>query len=324
MKIIAEFCQNHNGDMSTLKDMVWSASESGATHGKIQTIYADDLSYRKEFEEGQTDSDGNIITIKRPYKAEYDRLKGLELEYKQHEEFISECKQANLIPLTTAFNLTSVSHLKDMGWNCIKLASYDCASLPLIELLSENFDELIISTGATYDNEIEDTAKLLNEKDKKFSFLHCVTIYPTPLEDMNLNRMNYLRKFTDFVGLSEHSKVSEFGVKACLAAIYLGAGIIERHFTILDESETRDGPVSISDSHIREIVAFNDMSNTEQKLYLDEEIPEFRGMLGNETRDLSYDELLNRAYYRGRFCNKVGDKQIYNWESEAQEIYEKG
>lgn len=323
MKLIAEFCQNHNGDMSILKDMIWKASESGATHGKIQTIFANDLSCREEFEKGEIDSEGNIITIKRPYKAEYGRLKGLELEYKQHEEFISECKKANLIPLTTAFNLTSVSHLKDMGWNNIKVASYDCASLPLIELLSDNFEELIISTGATYDNEIENTASFLNEKGSDFSFLHCVTIYPTPLNVMNLNRMNYLKTFTDSVGLSEHSRVSESGVKACLAAIYLGAEIIERHFTILPESETKDGPVSISSSHLKEIVSFNNMSQSEQKSFIDENIPEFNDMLGNETRALTNEELLNRAYYRGRFCNKIGDIQVYNWENEARIVYEK-
>jgi N,N'-diacetyllegionaminate synthase len=324
MKILAEFCQNHNGDMAILKDMIWSAAEAGATHGKIQTIFSNDLSFREEFENGATDSNGNVITIKRPYKAEYDRLKGLELEYEQHEKFISECNKANLVPLTTAFNLASVSHLKDMGWNNVKVASYDCASLPLIELLSDSFEELIISTGATYDDEIEKTAKYLNENNKNFSFLHCVTIYPTPLKDMHLNRMNYLRKFTDSVGLSEHSKVSESGVKACLAAIYLGAEIIERHFTVLDESMTKDGPVSITASHIEEIVAFDNMSKSDQKQYIDENIPEYTDMLGNKTRELSGGELLNRAYYRGRFCNKANDKQIYNWQEEAREIYEKG
>lgn len=320
MKLIAEFCQNHNGDMSILKDMVWSASEAGATHGKIQTIFADDLSFREGFEQGEIDAQGNTLVIKRPYQTEYERLKGLELEYRQHEEFINECKKANLIPLTTAFNLTSIKHLKDMGWNNVKVASYDCASLPLIEVLSDTFDELIISTGATYDDEIEKAAAFLNEKEKAFSFLHCVTIYPTPLNEMHLNRMNYLRRFTDSVGLSEHSRVSEAGVKACLVAIHLGAEIVERHFTILAETETRDGPVSINASHIQEIVAFNNMNPTEQKQYIDENIPEYADMLGNETRELSDAELLNRAYYRGRFCNKDGEQQIYNWQEEARSI----
>ena len=85
MKFIAEFCQNHNGDFETLKKMIWTAAESGATHGKIQTIFADDLSYRKEFEEGLIDYNGNIKIIKRPYGEEYNRLKNLELTYKEHD-----------------------------------------------------------------------------------------------------------------------------------------------------------------------------------------------------------------------------------------------
>lgn len=321
MKLIAEFCQNHNGDMSILKDMVWSATESGATHGKIQTIFADDLSFRDEFERGVVDSQGNIAAIKRPYQVEYDRLKGLELEYKQHDEFIGECKKANLIPLTTAFNITSISHLKNMGWKSIKVASYDCGSLPLVDVLSDSFDELIISTGATYDDEIKATASLLNKKKKQFSFLHCVTLYPTPLNEMHLNRMNFLREFTKSVGLSEHSKTSESGVKACLAALYLGADVIERHFTILSEDETRDGAVSITGKHIKEISIFNGLTKIEQEYYIKEKIPEFASMLGKERRILSSGELSNRLYYRGRFCNKLNDKQVYNWESEANNMF---
>lgn len=323
MKIIAEFCQNHNGDMSILKDMIWRAAEAGATHGKIQTIFANDLSYRPEFEDGEIDSKGNTITIKRPYQAEYDRLKGLELDYDQHLEFIEECTKAGLVPMTTAFTLSSVDELSKMGWNSIKVASYDCGSLPLIELLSDTFEELIISTGASYDNEIEKTAELLNKKAKKFTFLHCVTIYPTPLSEIHLNRMLYLKKYCESFGLSEHTRTSEAGVKACLAAIYMGADTIERHFTILGEDETRDGPVSITDSHVKEIVEFSGLNNDDQRRYIDDKIPEFNSMLGTEIRELSHGELLNRAYYRGRFCNKIDGKQVYNWEEAAGQYYGK-
>ena len=92
MKIIAEFCQNHNGDFDTLRRMIDAAVEGGATHGKIQTIFADDLSYRPEFEEGLIDADGNVSVIKRPYKTEYDRLKNLELTVSQHADFVDICR----------------------------------------------------------------------------------------------------------------------------------------------------------------------------------------------------------------------------------------
>ncbi len=316
MKIIAEFCQNHNGSFDILKKMIWEAAEGGATHGKIQTIFADDLSFRKKFEEGEIDSEGNIITIKRPYKQEYQRLKSLELSYQQHQVFIEECKMSGLIPLTTSFNITSIYRLKDFGWQSIKVASYDCGSLPMIRVLADNFNELIISTGATYDYEIENTANYLNSVNKKFTFLHCVTIYPTPLEYMNLKRMEYLKRFAPSVGLSEHSLVSIDGIKASVAAIYLGADAIERHFTVLPEEETRDGKFSISKKHLQELVYFSKLSKNDQKEYIFKNIPEFEKMLGSEKRELTKVELLNRDYYRGRFCNKIKGNQIFNWEYE--------
>ncbi len=315
MKIIAEFCQNHNGKADTLKRMISEAAEGGATHGKIQTIFADDLSFREEFETGSLDEHGKTQTIKRPYQSEYDRLKKLELNYEQHRQFIEECDKAGLIPLTTAFNLTAIPHIKEFSWKVIKVASYDCPSIPLIKELCKYFDELIVSTGASYDNEIEETAGYLNSIQKNFTFLHCVTIYPTPLDQMNLSRMDYLRKFTDQVGLSDHSLVSRDGVKAALAAIYLGATALERHFTILSPEETKDGKVSIDKTDLEEIVSFSNLSKPDQKSYIGEHIPEFDSMIGKQKRDLSDEELLNRAYYRGRFCNKVNGKQLFNWES---------
>lgn len=313
MKIIAEFCQNHNGDFEVLKRMIHAAAAGGATHGKIQTIFAEELSFRPEFEQGE-EREGKTTIIKRPYQAEYDRLKKLELTYAQHADFITECNRAGIIPLTTAFTVNAVTNLRELGWKSIKIASYDCGSLPLIKACAQAFDELIISTGASYDEEIAKTADYLNGIKKHFSFLHCVTIYPTPLDQLHLNRMKFLGQYTASVGLSEHTQTSRDGVKACIAAIYAGATLVERHFTVLPPDQSRDGKVSIATEHLREIVAFCRLSPNEQQQYIIEKIPEYPVMLGQKTRPLSHDELLNRAYYRGRFCNKVDGKQVFNWE----------
>jgi sialic acid synthase SpsE len=300
--------------------MIDAAAEGGATHGKIQSIFAADLSFRPEFDLGKNEPDGRTTIIKRPYQPEYDRLKKLELTYDQQRRFVEQCIAAGLQPLTTAFNLTCIPFIKDLGWRSIKVASYDCGSLPLIKALASNFDELIISTGATFDEEIQSTARLLNEMDKPFSLLHCVTLYPTPLDEMNLARMNYLRTFTKSVGLSDHSLVERDGVKAALAAIYLGAEIIERHFTVLSADQTRDGRVSIRKEHLREMQAFSAYGKDEQKQYLDEHMPEFSQMIGNQIRELSHEEMLNRAYYRGRFANKLNGRQVFNWEKAAEDL----
>ena len=313
VKVIAEFCQNHNGDYTILQEMIHQAAEAGATYGKIQTIFADDLTFRERFEEGVT-RDGNRIAIKRPYQPEYERLKRLELTFEQQEQFIADCRRFGLEPLTTCFTRGHVDRLASMGWREIKVASYDCGSLPLLRELASKFDHLIVSTGATYDEEIEATVALLNLNGVRFTLMHCVTIYPTPLHEMYLHRIRYLAKLSPSFGLSNHAHAARDGIKSDLAAIHLGASTVERHFTVLDPDKTRDGPVSIRPAQLREIVEFARLDRREQACYLNEHVPEFEIMLGQERRALSEQELLNRDYYRGRFATKRGERVIYNWE----------
>jgi N,N'-diacetyllegionaminate synthase len=320
VQLIAEFCQNHNGSFDTLRRMIAAAAEGGATHGKIQTIFADDLSFRPEFDDGAVRSDGKVLTIKRPYEPEYQRLKGLELSYEEHRLFGEECRAAGIEPMTTAFTLTALPRLEELGWRTVKVASYDCGSLPLIKALAARFESLIVSTGASTDEEIESTAEYLRSAGRDFSLLHCVTLYPTPLNEMHLSRLGYLSQFTPKVGLSDHTLVARDGVKAALAAIHAGASVIERHFTVLEPGETRDGAVSVTKDHLREIRSFAKLGRSEQEEYLREHVPEFRAMHGVPSRALSHQELLNRAYYRGRFANKVGGRQIYNWDCEAESL----
>jgi N,N'-diacetyllegionaminate synthase len=312
-KIIAEFCQNHNGDENILDEMIQAAAENGAAYGKIQTIFADDLSRREEFEQGLTEND-QVKVIKRPYQPEYDRLKTLELTYEQQENFVSKCCKYGLEPLTTCFTRGSVQKIRSLGMKTIKVASYDCSALPLIKDLAKNFDHLIISTGATYDNEIEEAATYLKNEKVSFSLLHCVTIYPTPLDQIHLNRMEYLKTYTPSVGLSEHTHSEKDGIKASIAAIYHDAKYIERHFTVLGPSESKDGPVSINPAQLKALADFSKLSKDDQFTYIKENIPEYESMLGSAKRDLTDAELLNRAYYRGRFATHLDNKTIFNWE----------
>ena len=113
MILIAELCQNHNGDFDLLKKMVYSAKESGADFVKIQTIFADMLAFRERFEEGIVEG-GVTKSIKRPYKEEYDRLKKLELTFKQQKEFIRICHELDIKPLTTAFTCDSIDKIKSL------------------------------------------------------------------------------------------------------------------------------------------------------------------------------------------------------------------
>jgi len=309
--IIAEACQNHNGDLSILKEMIYAAKDAGADYIKIQSIFADDLTKRDRFENGIIE-DGVIKAIKRPYKEEYDRLKPMDLGDDGHAIFINECKKAGIKPLTTIFSYSKIEFLAALGWENVKVASYDCASFPFLKEIKNHFQHLFISTGATTDQEIQEASSIL--KDHSYSFLHCVTIYPTPLNEMHLNRMNWLRKYSKTVGFSDHSLVKRDGLKASKVALYLGADIIERHFTILDSEKTKDGPVSINPSQLKDLVEFSRLDKEKQKIYLDENIPQFDLMLGSSKRSLSDVELINRDYYRGRFAFYNRNKYVYNWE----------
>ena len=309
-KIIAELCQNHNGDVNILKDMIWRAADSGASHVKIQTIFSEDLTLRERFEEGVT-LDGVVKSIKRPYLPEFERLSKLDLGFDTHALFIDECSSAGVIPLTTVFNRSRLESIVELGFKEIKIASYDCASFPLINDLKNKFNHIYVSTGATHDSEIETTANILS--DQNFSFLHCVTIYPTPVDKLNLNRIDYLRQFTNSVGFSDHTRPSQHGIDPDIVALWKGADVIERHFTILDSSQTKDGPVSINPEQLKNIVDYSKYNHDELSKLV-ENISDYDKMLGSKTHSLSEEELLNRDYYRGRFASKINGKTIYNWE----------
>lgn len=311
-EIIAEFCQNHRGDLDILKKMVWSAAEAGADYAKIQSMLADELTYRKRFEKGKGEK-GKQIVIKRPYESEYKRLKSMDLDDAAHAMFIDECKAAGIKPLTSVFSRSRIPFLRSLPWKEIKVPSPDCASFPMVRELKEEFEHLIISTGMTYDHEIEETARIL--KNHHFTFLHCVARYPTPLDVLNLARMNYLRKFTSQVGFSDHTLVERDGLKASIVALYFGADMIERHFTILDRALTKDGPISIDPVGLKKLVEFSRMKKSELEEHV-QKIAVYEKMVGVERPRLSHAELLSRDYYRGRFASRVGKKVVYNWEEE--------
>lgn len=314
VKFIAELCQNHLGKKDVIIKMIDQCAENGADIIKLQNIFASDLAYRYEFEKGLNDNN-KIIWIKRPYLNEYKRLKKLELDYKFLEKFINICNQYKVTPSITCFSRYRVNDLKNLGFKTIKVASYDCASFPFIQDLSKNFNELIVSTGATFDDEIVKTVKILKKNKIFFSLLHCVTIYPTPLNQLNLSRMNFLKKFTSSVGFSDHSLSTNKNYNlASKIAIYYGAKIIERHIRFFDHNKSKDGKVSILSKDIKEIKEFSKLSKEKQKDILVNHKYNFKKAKGKMLRDLSHEELVNRLYYRGRFANIKKKRIIYNWE----------
>ena len=116
------------------------------------------------------------------------------------------------------------------------------------------------------------------------------------------------------ISLLNHSLTSQDGIKGTLASIFYGADVIERHFTILPPSETKDGPVSISPKNVMELKKFSQLTQEKMRDKLQNIFPLFHLTLGSEHRDLSKTEMKNRDYFRGRFINKVSKDTFYNWE----------
>lgn len=322
VKIIAEICQNHRGSRALLQEMVAAAAESGADYVKMQSIFSTDLTHRIRFDEGTTDPDGTVRTIKRPYAAERERLRALDLTEEDHQIFIAECHKHKVIPMTTVFARHRIPFVSSLPWSerVVKVASYDCASFPLLDELCEHFDHLIVSTGATFDDEIATAANIVKGRGKRLTFLHCVTSYPNTLDMCNLARMQWLGQCTDSVGWSDHTLVERDGLRAAKAAIALGAQWIERHFTILAKDQTKDGPVSIRPEHLRELRTFATLPQEEQLRVAQKDVPSWEAIVGTPTRPLTHIELLNRDYYRGRFASPTPEGWIENWDEERSAV----
>ena len=304
--LVAELCQNHLGSLTLLKEMISAASEAGVKYLKIQDINSKDLVHRKKFDYK------NKKNLYRPFKNELTRLRKLDLLKNFINIFIEECKKKNCNPIITPFTHESINNIKNKKLKAIKIASYDSTSYPLLGNLKELNLPFIISTGATTNKQIAKTSDFM--KKKVFALLHCVTVYPTPLHLCNLEKIKFLNKFTKYVGWSDHTEFEKDKHIASLASILFGSKIIERHFTILDRSKTKDGIVSITPDNAKEFLYLSKQSSSEIKYYLKNTNKNWKTCINSKKKNLSKVEKLNLDYYRGRFAAKTKNKIVYNWE----------
>ena len=277
MKIIAEMCQNNNGDMDLLETMVVDAAKNGADICKIQTIEAKHLIYWKEFEDF------------RPYEKEYERLKSLELSIDDEKRFVAICRQNKVEPMTTVFEHRGFKRFNEIGYKLMKISGYSVQKvLPTIKQF--NFEHLYISTSSMTYTEIEWLAKQLklNLPYRNYTLLNCTCVYPTPLEKLNLQNIEFYRKHFGIknVGLSDHTNPHKDNLLSSKLAIYQGIDVLERHFTILGKDETRDGKVSITPDMLSELKRFSLLSPQEQY---------------NEINEFNETQKFNHHYYRNRF-----------------------
>jgi N,N'-diacetyllegionaminate synthase len=246
--IIAEAGVNHNGSLETAKKLIDAAVDAGVDYVKFQTINADKMvtksAKRATYQDTNTgDSD-----------SQYEMLKKLELSESNHKELISYCNSKSIKFLSTAFDLESLSFLKSLGLNLAKIPSGEITNLPYLRAMAKLFPEIILSTGMANMNEIKAAFKVLIEngtKQENITILHCNTEYPTPMEDVNLKAMLDIQKQLNIkIGYSDHT----LGIEVPIAAVALGAKVIEKHFTLDRNLPGPDHKASLEPGELKAMV----------------------------------------------------------------------
>ena len=231
--IIAEAGVNHNGSIELAYKLIDVASVSGVNAVKFQTFKAENLvsknAQKAEYQKQTTN----------PSESQFNMLKKLELDANAHKRLIDYCKKKDIIFLSTPFDHESIDLLDKLKLQIFKIPSGEITNLTYLRHIGSLNKKVILSTGMSDLKEIGDAIKILTNAGtlkENITVLHANTMYPTPMEDVNLRAMQTIQnKFDVAVGYSDHT----LGIEVDIAAVAMGATVIEKHFTI---DKTMDGP----------------------------------------------------------------------------------
>lgn len=244
--VIAEAGVNHNGDINIAKRLIDAARESGVDAVKFQTFKAEKLvcktAQKAEYQLETTDKS----------ETQYDMLKKLELTEQMHKELIQYCSEKKIIFLSTSFDIESIRLLSQLGIQTFKIPSGEITNLPYLREIARQQKRVILSTGMSSMDEVKAAVNVLkgNGADD-ITLLHCNTQYPTPMKDVNLLAMVKMREELGLpVGYSDHTK----GIEIPIAAVALGATVIEKHFTLDRKMEGPDHKASLEPKELRQMV----------------------------------------------------------------------
>lgn len=231
--IIAEAGVNHNGSLKLAKQLIDVAADAGVDAVKFQTFRADKL-VSKTAQKAQYQKQTTDVS-----ESQYEMIKKLELDETAHHELIDYCKTKNILFLSTPFDHESIELLNNLGMNIFKIPSGEITNLPYLRHIGSLCKEVILSTGMADLGEIEDTLDVLiasGTPKEQITVLHATTEYPCPIEEVNLRAMQTIeRAFGVKVGYSDHTN----GIEVPIAAVAMGASVIEKHFTL---DKTMEGP----------------------------------------------------------------------------------
>lgn len=239
--IIAEIGNNHNGSLSLAKQLIERAIEAGVDSVKFQIRNRKAL-YRTKAD-GSSSEDLGVEYIQ-------DLLNKVELTLEEHKELRQYCKERKILYICTPWDEPSVDTLAEFDVAAIKLASADLFNPYLIEKASKLGKPMILSTGMAYDEEIVQAAKQLTGLSASFALLHCNSAYPAPDIDIQLNYLARLKQIHNVIGYSGHER----GIPISLAAVALGAMIIERHITLDRNMEGPDHLASLEPTEFKQLV----------------------------------------------------------------------
>ncbi len=270
--IIAEAGVNHNGDITMAKQLIDAAADAGADYVKFQSFKAESLvSPKAELAEYQK------TNTKNSELSQFEMLKKLELTEENHLELKKYSELKGIHFLSTAFDEYYVTFLNDLGIDFFKIPSGEITNLPYLELIAATQKPIIMSTGMADMQEIKEAIEVfikLGYNQKDIAILHCNTQYPTLPEDVNLNAMLTIQKeYGVCIGYSDHT----LGIEASLAAVSLGAKVIEKHFTLNKNLSGPDHAASLEPNELNQMVKsirlIEKMLGSNSKVPTESEIP---------------------------------------------------
>ena len=256
--IIAEAGVNHNGSIDMAKQLIDAAAEAQVDYVKFQTFKADNIVTKTAKRASYQD------TNTKNTDSQYEMLQKLELSEAMHHELITYCESKGVQFLSTAFDFESMDFLKNLGIDLAKIPSGEITNLPYLKKIAQLFPKIVMSTGMADIHEIKEAYQVLvnnGAKQENITILHCNTEYPTPIEDVNLKAMLHIEEELGTpIGYSDHT----LGIEVPIAAISLGAKVIEKHFTLDRNSPGPDHAASLEPDELKSMV--NAIRNIEKAI----------------------------------------------------------
>lgn len=247
--IIAEAGVNHNGDLRLAKQLIDVAAEAGVDLVKFQTFNADrQVTHTAKKADYQTLTTGSK-------ESQHEMLRRLELTEEMHDELIAHCISRNIGFFSTGFDIESIDLLLSLGQDHFKIPSGELTNLPYLRHIGQLGKEVILSTGMATLGDIEAAIDVLEQAGTaraKITVLHCTTEYPTPMNEVNLRAMQSIHAaFGVAVGYSDHTQ----GIEVAIAAVAMGATVIEKHFTLDRTLPGPDHQASLEPAELKAMVA---------------------------------------------------------------------